>query len=292
MIFVFEYTTCANDFNGLSSEGLRMFKTLINSKLKPKSFVRRDLNLNLPKTSNWREDFVRFLEESEYFLVVAPEIDNVLYKLTSKAERMCENLGSDSKAIEVTSDKWELYRRLKGKVNVPKTSLKPLDCKFLIKPRMGCDGYGIRFDNDVPKGYVAQEFVKGENVSVSLLVGEDVEILSGNRQILNGFRYVGFKTPYELDREVYEEAIKVVDCIKGLHGYVGVDLVVSDIPFVVDVNARLTTPCIAYGEVYGIDLLEVIFRNHFGGLKLNLKPLRSVTFYKGVVRCGRAFPTL
>jgi len=65
---------------------------------------------------------------------------------------------------------------------------------------------------------------------------------------------------------------------KGLHGYVGVDLVVSDVPYVVDVNARLTTPCIAFKDVYGIDLLDIIFKNHVNSLSLNLNPVKSVAF--------------
>jgi predicted ATP-grasp superfamily ATP-dependent carboligase len=281
MIFVFEYTSCANDLNGLSAEGLLMFKTLIESRLKPKAFVRQDLPLNLPKTTNWREEFVKYLEQNEYALIVAPENNWLLYELTKTAEKYAENLGSSSKAIKVTSDKWLLYKKLKGKVNVPKTSLKPLNCTFIVKPRVGCDGEGIRFDDKVPDGFIAQEFIKGESVSVSLLVGEDITILSTNKQILNGFRFVGFKTPYPLSKDVCDEAIKTVECIKGLHGYVGVDIVVSDVPYVVDVNARLTTPCIAFKEVYNIDLLDIIFKNHISHLSLNLKPVKSVTFYKG-----------
>ena len=79
MIFVFEYTCCANDLNGLSAEGFLMFKTIVESKLKPKAFVRMDLPLNLPKTTNWREEFVRYLEQNEYALIVAPENDWLLY---------------------------------------------------------------------------------------------------------------------------------------------------------------------------------------------------------------------
>ena len=287
MIFVFEYTCCANDLNGLSAEGFLMFKTLIESKLKPKAFVRMDLPLNLPKTTNWREEFVRYLEQNEYALIVAPENDWLLYELTKTAEKYAENLGSSSKAIKITSDKWLLYKKLKSKVNMPKTSLKPLDCEFIVKPRVGCDGEGIRFDNKVLDGFIAQEFVRGESVSVSLLVGEDITVLSTNKQILNGFRFTGFKTPYPLSKEVCDEAVRAVECIKGLHGYVGVDLVVSDVPYVVDVNARLTTPCIAFKDVYGIDLLDIIFKNHVNCLSLNLKPVKSVAFYKGreVIKC-------
>jgi predicted ATP-grasp superfamily ATP-dependent carboligase len=288
MIFVFEYTSCVNDFNGLIAEGFLMFKTLVRSKLKPKAFIRPGLPLNLPRTRDWRTDFLDYLSGCDYALIVAPENDWILYELTKTVEKYSQNLGSDSKAIRITSDKWELYKKLKGKVDMPKTSLKPLDCDYIVKPRVSCDGEGIVFGGEVLDGYIAQEFVVGESVSVSLIVGDEVNVLSCNRQILDGFRFIGFRTPYDLSDEVLECAIKTVESINGLRGYVGVDLIVSDVPYVVDVNARLTTPCIALRDVYGIDLLDVIFKNQMGRLRLDLKPLRSVTFYKalkGVITC-------
>ncbi len=281
MIFVFEYTCCAEEFGDLSVEGLLMFKTLLDSKLEKVAFVRSDLDLELPKTKDWKRDFRRCLEECDYFLVVAPENGNILYDLTRLGEKYCENLGNPSKTIRICSDKYKLYKKLKGKVNMPETSLKPLDCKFVIKPRKSCDGEGIRFSEEVPEGYVAQEYVDGLSVSVGLMVGEDVNVLSVNRQILDGFRFKGFLTPYEVGKVVVEEALKVVDVL-NFHGYVGIDLVVSDLPYVVDVNARLTTTSIALKEVYGIDLLDSIFRNHVGCLKLDLKPMRLFKFVKGV----------
>ncbi|WP_457550762.1 ATP-grasp domain-containing protein [Archaeoglobus sp.] len=281
MIFVFEYTSCANDVKEISEEGYLMFKTLIESKLKPKFFVREDIRNGFPTTKNWKEDFKKFLEECEYSLIVAPENEMLLYNLTKIADNLSENLCSKPKALHITSDKWKLYKKLKGNVNTPKTSLKPLDCRFVVKPRVGCDGCGIKFSEDVPEGYIAQEFIEGMSVSVSLLVGEDVHVLSTNRQIIRNFRFAGFETPYQIPKDAVDEALKVVDCIDGLHGYVGIDLILSDQPYVVDVNARLTTPCIAFKKVYNLDLLEVLYLNHVqGSVNLDLNPREVVRYEK------------
>lgn len=225
-------------------------------------FVRPEFAHLFPLPADSLDSVERYLEESDVFLIVAPEDEFLLYNLTKKAEKYAENLGSSSRAIAITSDKWELYKKLKGKVQVPETSLGELGCKFLVKPRTGCAGEGVRFSDAVPEGYIAQEFIEGMNLSVSLAVGDDIRCLSVNEQLLDGFRYVGAVVPAriseEVRKEVVKEAITAAECINGLNGYVGVDVVYSDQPYIIEINARLTTPVVAFSKAYGVSVADFL----------------------------------
>lgn len=290
-VFLFEYATCGDETpESIAVEGAGMFKALyegFREILNVESFVRPEFAeiFPLPSTENWFEDFERCVEESDYALIIAPEDDLLLFELTKAVEKRTANLGSSSKGVFTTSDKWLTYQVIKGKVNTPKTSLKPLEPPFVIKPRISCGSEGIRLSQEVPEGFIAQEFIEGLDVSVSLLVGDDIRVLSVNGQIIDGFRYKGAIVPHECGNDVIEEAIKAVESIDGLFGYVGVDLVVSDIPYVVDINPRITTPAILFRDVYRINFADLLIRNYEGKpipefratKKLMLKKYRGVS---------------
>ncbi|WP_456468401.1 ATP-grasp domain-containing protein [Archaeoglobus sp.] len=267
-LFLFEFATCGERIDdSIAVEGLAMFKAAcegFKKYYKIHSFVRQEYSdlFDLPAGDlNLLEDY---LSESDAFLIVAPEDESLLLELTKIGEKYAQNLGSSSKAISVVSDKWKLYRKLRGKVQIPETSKKPLDCMFIIKPRVSCAGEGISFGScTVPEGYIAQEYVDGKNLSVSVIVGEDeVRVVSVNEQLLDGFKYAGAVLPARIEekaaREVREEALKAVECIDGLNGYVGVDVVHSDQPYVIEINARLTTPVSAFERAYGISVADML----------------------------------
>lgn len=265
-LFLFEYATCGDRVpEQIAVEGVAMFKTLLRGfsrHFEVLGFVRDEFRSYFQLPVGKIEDFESYLERSDAFLIVAPEDGYTLLRLTEKAEKYCENLGSSSKAIAVTSDKWKLYKKLKRKVLMPKTSKKELGNEFLIKPRVSCGGEGIKFSSEVPKGYIAQEFVRGDNLSVSLIVEDEIRVLSVNEQLIENFRYSGAIVPArisdEIAIEVCEAAIEAVGAIKGLNGYVGVDVVYSDQPYVIEVNARITTPCIAFEKAYGKNVADMI----------------------------------
>ncbi|HID42765.1 MAG TPA: ATP-grasp domain-containing protein [Archaeoglobaceae archaeon] len=288
MIFLFEYSTCTGDVpDSIAVEGLAMFKTLFDgfSKItEVNSFVNQDFRdlFSLPVSDNWSEDFKEHIEGSDYFLLIAPEDENLLFELTRYAEMRAENLGSSSRGVLFASDKWLTYLKLKNKVNMPETSLRPLDKPYIVKPRLSCGGEGITIgnpDSRLPDGFIAQEFVDGKDLSISLLAGDEIRVLSINSQILKNFRYCGAEIPFDCE-EVLEEAIKAVESIKGLYGYVGVDVVLAEVPYVIEVNPRLTTPSIAFREVYGMEIAEMIIRNYQGKKIPEFKPRKTVTLKK------------
>ncbi|MCX8172202.1 MAG: ATP-grasp domain-containing protein [Archaeoglobaceae archaeon] len=262
---MFEYATCGGKVaDPIAVEGLAMFKTLYNGFKKHcdvLAFLRDEFEgLELPISR--MDEFEEWVEKSDCFLIVAPEDEFILLNLTKKAEKYSENLGSSSKAIAITSDKWKLYKKLKGKVQIPKTSKKPLKDKFIIKPRVSCAGEGIEFSEEIKKGFIAQEFIQGIPLSVSLIVGDNIEAVSVNEQILDGFRYKGAVVPARIDYksalEVCSEAISAVESVSGLNGYVGVDIVLADQPYVIEINARITTPVIAFDRAYNVNVADMI----------------------------------
>ncbi len=265
-LFLFEFATCGERIDDkIAVEGLAMFKAALDGFRKYYeivSFVRKEYCDQFALPIGDIDQIEGWLESCDAFLIIAPEDDGLLFKLTKLGEKYAENLGSSSKAIEVVSDKWKLYKKLKNKVQVPTTSKKPLECEFIVKPRTSCAGEGIAFSSHVPDGYIAQEFIKGLNLSVSIIAGDESRVVSVNEQILNGFSYEGAVVPARIDdkilSEVREEAMRAVECIRGLKGYVGVDVVYSDQPYVIEINARLTTPVSAFRHVYGVYLADMM----------------------------------
>lgn len=264
-LFLFEFATCGEKLvDSIAVEGLSMFKTLYSGFRKHcevHAFVREDFGyLGLP--TGKMEEIENWLKDCDSFLIVAPEDEFILLNLTKKAEKFAENLGSSSRAIAITSDKWKLYKRLKGKVTLPKTSKRELSDRFIVKPRVSCAGEGIGFSKEVKKGFIAQEFIQGIPLSVSLIVDDGIEVVSVNEQILEDFRYKGAVVPARIDDktalEICEEAVNAVESVKGLNGYVGVDLVYADQPYVIEINARLTTPAIAFERAYGLNVADMI----------------------------------
>ncbi len=286
-VFLFELSTCEGGLPPwITVEGLGMFKSMyegFSEFCDVISFISLEGVSFDVLTYHCSDRFVCNLEKSDFALVIAPESDWKLLELTKRVEEVgVPNLGSSSKAIEITSDKWTLYKRLKGRVNVPKTDLKPIDPPFIVKPRVSCGGEGIRIADNVPDGYIAQEFIKGTDLSVSLIVGDGVEVISVNRQIIESFMYAGSEVPYEFREDVEEEAIRAVESIKGLFGYVGVDLILSTegVPYVVDVNARITTSSILFRDVYGMNLSRVLVRNYEGKGVPEFVPRRKMRIRK------------
>ncbi len=322
-VFVFELASCFSKLPpGIAIEGLAMFATLMRDFSEVSSavsFSLEDSAINSAKfyklrfppnvirvSGELKELFREFCERCDFVYFVAPENDFLLYELSKIADNY-GNLGSPAKAVKVTSDKWEVYRKLKGRVNMPKTSLKPFS-GCIVKPRVSCGGEGISFfdfvdfvdinmdfnsnnnnnNNNFAENAIYQEYIKGIPLSVSLIAGEDISVLSLNEQILDGFVYTGTITPAKLPenvaKEVVEQAVEAVSALK-LRGYCGVDVVYGDLAYVVDVNARMTTSAVLLREAYGLNIGDLLIKNYFGKAELpELKPanaeLRKVRWCK------------
>ena len=165
----------------------------------------------------------------------------------------CEDLPVKSEVLGVAPkvagrilDKLRFYRTLE-RAGIPFPELRR-EPPCIIKPRRGGGGLNIRFlkNGKIPRGFIAQRFVRGVPCSVSLIVGERYikpiavnEILVGWR-ILNAkdFVYCGNITPLQLHpKRLIEIAIEVAELFDVV-GTVGVDFVLADKPFVLEMNPR------------------------------------------------------
>ncbi|MCC7558679.1 MAG: ATP-grasp domain-containing protein [Methanobacteriaceae archaeon] len=247
---------------------------------------------------NWLDENIHNFDEC---LFIAPEEDNVLYKLTSLIENKGVNvIGSDSKAVKICSDKYKTYILLKDNVPIIKTekilfdevsnykkfnNLFFLNYKKVIKPVDGVSCSGVHVVNSYDQFkrcaglirttipyFVMQDYIEGTSCSVSLLSdGEKAVPLSLNAQNINinqGFVYNGGYVPldHELSQQAKDMAKKTVESIPGLKGYVGVDLILGDSIYVVEINSRITTPYIALRKILNFNLGKAIINSVNGSL--------------------------
>jgi tyramine---L-glutamate ligase len=231
--------------------------------------------------------------------IIAPETGQTLQSLIELAEKTGKtSLNCKSSAIAKVADKAVLYEKLaKNGVPTPKTITlsngyddlegvkqaikQKLNYPIILKPAdgVGCSGLSLiknqtQLERAIAKikteskskRFIAQEFIKGEAASVSLLsTGKKAVALSLNKQNINiaepegTSSYEGGVVPFShpLEGEAFALAEKVVESVSGLRGYVGVDLVLAETEaFLVDVNPRLTTSYVGLREVAGFNVAE------------------------------------
>ena len=308
MVFLFEYATCTREPlpASIAVEGLAMFRALYDGFSEVEgvsSFLGRALPyFKLAVAESWEQSFEEMLEKEEHALVIAPESEGLLLRLTKKLESAgLKNLGSTSRGVAVAGDKYACYLALRG-VRQPKTELfsgsTTLDFPLVAKPRMGegCEGVRLIANEEelaaLPQGYLVQEYVRGKPMSASLLVGDEVRVLSVNTQEFSDGSYVGAELPLSLNSEQLEEVIKAVERIPGLAGYVGVDFILGDELWVIEVNPRITTPAAALSEALGVNLGELLFKNYYREALPELKRGRRVRLRKLMRRADNAFVSL
>jgi predicted ATP-grasp superfamily ATP-dependent carboligase len=231
--------------------------------------------------------------------IIAPETGRTLQSFVELVEQTGKkSLNCAAHAIGKASDKTVLFEVLQKLGVSPKTVILSLDeglatikeiikkelgYPLVLKPAEGVGCSGLSLVNQeaqiaaaiakIPaestgKRFIAQEFIKGEAASVSLLsTGKKAKAISLNKQniILSGpdepSSYEGGAVPFEhwLKQETFKIAEKVTEAFLDLKGYVGVDFVLTEHKsFVVDVNPRLTTSYVGLRKVAQFNVAEVI----------------------------------
>lgn len=140
-----------------------------------------------------------------------------------------------------------------------------LSFPLIIKPNIGdaCEGLHLIKDNEELMQHLErkrcgpiliQEFIKGEHLSVTVIaVNGSYSILSVNKQILhfnfNESKYLGgiSNIKHPLENEISNFIEQLFSNIKGLKGFLGIDLVIKDENgkseiFFIEINPRATTP--------------------------------------------------
>ena len=298
-VLIAEYT--ANRDPTLAPEGKAMVSVL------RESFERLGHTVVLPGTGDFDAEIARLAPQCDYGLVIAP--DELLSKFTHTLELATHNIGSDSTAIAVCANKRLTAKVLAGiGISVPREVGSDHAGKRVIKPVKGAGSIGVRIakNGEEPgKDEMATEFLDGTHYSVSIVgsrvVGEACGFYSGlppvfltiNRQYVeieeNGvFTYHGGETPVhpEREEEIIDVAKKTIERL-GCQGYVGIDLVVGEKIWVVDVNPRPTMSLIGVSGVIDEEIADVLLKAtvglppecvHYNGKSAKFDERGGVTF--------------
>ena len=206
----------------------------------------------------------------ELAIVIAPEFQSLLLTRTRwLRESGCQVLGSTDDALRFTSDKFALARHWHHQgIPTPTTDLADVAPRFpcVVKPREGAGSTATRLVHrpeeyaeaiaavrESPAGEpLVQEYTPGMPVSVSFLVGPGIiqPLLPGRQRLSSDghFHYQGGEFP--LRGEEAERAVRLarraIEVVPGLHGYVGVDLILGPDPSgrddrAIEINPRFTT---------------------------------------------------
>ncbi len=238
------------------------------------------------RTGRFEEAVMTISRECDGALVLAP--DEILGDLTEIVESNTVNLGCPAGSVRLCADKLECTRALeREKIPVPKTIGRgEYRGDFVIKPRFGCASEGVKKSSSgkLVENIIATRFIDGEHLSVSLIAGKTQLPLTVNRQLIeinDKISYKGGIVPYHCERnkEVIDAAKKTVKTL-GCRGYAGVDIVLGDKPYVVDVNPRPTTSIIGITRVIDAELADLILKARFGELPPHVNVKGRFTFKK------------
>lgn len=211
-------------------------------------------------------------------LVIAPE--ELLPGITAIIDDNTLNLGCSFESVTICSDKLECTRKLKDtSIAIPGTysadQVIPKGKRWIVKPRYGCasENTFVCHDPKLEEGQIATEYIEGEDLSVSLICGKETLPLTVNKQMIDidpekdesSVNYCGCTTPYPTDRkqELYEtaiEATRILEC----NGYTGVDIILGDRPYIIDINPRPTTSLVGITKIMDREIAELLIANALG----------------------------
>ncbi|WP_321507405.1 ATP-grasp domain-containing protein [uncultured Methanoregula sp.] len=264
-VLLAEYTSAHDP--SLAHEGNAMLHVLKTS------FERSGYETVLPGPGDFTAEIEHLAPTCDMGLVVAP--DALLSRFTMILEQHTHNLGCGFMTIALCANKVQTGRILSGHgISVPG---EPGPGKKVLKPVKGCGTQGVRLSETAPgEGEFAERFIDGEHFSVSLIPnrvigdaclyfkGNPPVVLAVNRQHIEtdadgSFHYLGGETPVHPAREdeIISTARKVVEVL-GCQGYCGVDMVVADKVYVVDVNPRITTSLVGIAACMDEEIADLL----------------------------------
>ncbi|HUX99909.1 MAG TPA: ATP-grasp domain-containing protein [Candidatus Deferrimicrobium sp.] len=271
----------------------------LDSQLKPiQNYLKTNKIIEIDKQTDLDDKLELIIANSDAVLLIAPEVENILYNLAKKVERSGKLLlGSSSEAIRITTDKAITHKKaIDAHVLVPSAirvafseKLEFIDkiCQqigypVVFKPIDGVGGAGICIiasSHDIEVGietvrketrletYQVQKFINGLDVSVSAIVSsQEIFPVSLNAQLMRlgppggHSEYKGGYLPisHVLKEESFQNSQKILKQIGGFQGYVGLDFVFSYAPFLIEINPRITTSYLGLREVLSPNPAQLI----------------------------------
>ncbi|MEI8330521.1 MAG: ATP-grasp domain-containing protein [Methanomicrobiales archaeon] len=258
----------------LAGEGTAMLVTV------KMSFERCGYEVVLPASGDFAAEIARLAPGCDMGLVIAP--DHILARFTQILEQHTHNLGCGFMTVALCANKVQTEKILRAHgVPVPPIANSG---RQIIKPVKGCGAQGVRVSAEpAGEGEFAQRYIDGEHVSVSLVAsrvigdacayftGKPPLVLAVNRQTIQtgsdgAISYLGGETPVHLSREaeIIEVATKAI-IVMGCQGYCGVDVIVGDKVYVIDINPRITTSLIGIAACMQEEIAEILVDASKGG---------------------------
>ena len=271
-VLLAEYAT-AHDA-ALAPEGAAMLAVL------KQSFERCGYDVVLPGNGDFGAEIESIAPSCDMGLVIAP--DHLLAGFTRILEQHTHNLGCGFVTVALCANKVQTEKILRSH-DVPVPAEASVG-KRVIKPVKGCGAQGVRIsDGPTAAGEFSQQFIVGEHYSVSIVAsrvvgdaclyfsGKPPLVLAVNRQFIEtgsdgALHYRGGETPVHPAREaeIIEVAKNVVEVL-GCQGYCGVDVVVADKVYVVDVNPRITTSLVGITACMKEEIADILVAASKGG---------------------------
>lgn len=321
--------TIAEDFKRLGFQ----ITTLLDKRI---SHLSRYLKTDMVKFVKPKDDYLKIytklVKKSTFCFIIAPEFSKHLYNLTKIAKDLKKKILSiDLNGVWLGTSKLETYKYfITNKVNTPKSYKIPLkggviDVDFILQKfdRLGSsiimkpeDGAGSElifhfttkdqilqlFERDKAKldfarSYVVQEFINGDDLSISLINRTTSEkpnttdqiILSINAQNVKNLDsnkdslYLGGYTPvenYKVLKNKFEKILKSMD-LTSFQGYFGIDFIkkADNSIYFIEINPRLTTSYIGIRNILDFNPLEFLFNQYKSKFELTkLEPIKFSHF--------------
>ncbi|MCX6683111.1 MAG: ATP-grasp domain-containing protein [Methanoregula sp.] len=271
-VLLAEYATAHDP--SLAPEGAAMLAVL------KQSFERCGYDVRLPGNGNFGAEIERIAPSCDMGLVIAP--DHLLARYTQILEQHTHNIGCGFVTVALCANKVHTGKILHSHgVAVPDEAAAG---KRVIKPVKGCGAQGVRISDSEPgAGEFSQQYIEGEHLSVSMVAnrvvgdaclyftGKPPLALAVNRQYIEtgsdgSFHYLGGETPVHPPREaeITGVARKVTEVL-GCQGYCGIDVVVADEIYVVDVNPRITTSLVGIAACMKEEIADILVAASKGG---------------------------
>ncbi|MFX1339282.1 MAG: ATP-grasp domain-containing protein [Promethearchaeota archaeon] len=303
--------TIIADFKAMDFEITTLLDERINFLI---PYLEADSLQCIKNDDNYITIFKKVLRDCDYAFIIAPEFTDILYDLTKIVQEEKKKLLSIClKGIELGSSKIKTYDFFR-KINIktPKTyqiplkngldvdfitqKLKEFKSPIVIKPFDGVGAESIyhfekknqiyNFFNDskannidLNRKFIVQEYIKGEDLSVSL-VGIPFKtkqayippkILSINYQDINiknsrgDSEYFGGSTPIENYTHMIKNIIKVLETLdlSMFNSFFGIDFIKNQNSLAfIEINPRLTTSYIGIRNILKINPVELLFNNY------------------------------
>jgi predicted ATP-grasp superfamily ATP-dependent carboligase len=245
--------------------------------------------------SSHGEEFDRLAVQADATILIAPEIDGILWNAARRAISAGGRLFSPSpEFIRIAANKQRTCEVLQAAgVPVPEgrvlESDEPVPAQFpypaVVKPLDGAgsqDTYFVRGPHDSPPAYAwrrrLERYVPGLSASAAMLCGPSgrIGLMPCTQRISDDgrLRYLGGELPMAvgLAERARGLADRALAAMPATTGYVGVDLVLGREPdgsedVIIEVNPRLTTSYVGLRAATRTNLAEAMWRVARGELR-------------------------